>query len=1027
MYIWENPKIFEQNKEQSHAVMMPFDSVDAALSGKESNYQLSLNGTWQFYWQMGVENLPKDFWKDSFDYSSWAQMPVPSVWQLNGYGKPIYLCNSYPDVLSTKEKEIPKINHEQNEVGIYRRTFEIPADWEGREIYIYFTAVKSAFKLYVNGEEVGYSQGSMNGAEFNLTKYVKVGQNSIVAEVYRYSDGSYLEDQDMWFLSGIYRDVYLYAEPKLMLRDFYFKTDFDGDDFTLSHTSLDIYLKNLEGLEGAEVSAYLLDGEKQIDLGKAGVTADAEQTINFSLDIQNPKLWSAEYPNTYRLVMLISKADAVLCAKTFVVGFKKVEIRGNKFFFNGQEIMVKGVNRHEFDPDYAWACPKERFVQDLSLIKKANCNSIRTSHYPNSPLFYEMCNEYGIYVMDECDCETHGVRRKNCPGDNPIWTAQVVDRMQRMVLRDRNYPCIFIWSLGNEAGDGSNFLRMKEAALELDDTRQFHYEGDFDFTKSDFISRMYPEAPLMKMMGEQQEVKPTLYDNVANALAADNKPIRASAYADHPVILCEFAHAMENSRGNFKDYMADFEKYDNMCGGFIWDFVDQSIRIKGEDGDRWLYGGDFDEGRTDAYFCANGIIGADRKPHPSYYEVKHVYGQFTVSEKDASKGVFEVFNKYSFQNLSDYDFYFTWEKNGEVILEGNVAIDAAPKTYSEITVEVPEVKEDCMLTFNLYQCLKEDTVWAEKGFVLNFGQVKVYHKKPAKFPVFGGNIGIQGVDSKSYNISGDGFEIVFKDKRLSSVKYDGVEMIKAPLVPNYFRALTDNDYTYFNFKREFKGILPMLRWRNATKHTAITGFALKEKKNVVYVTSQINNFLGSGTLQYIINAKGDIYVKHTFKPLANALRIGLTTKLNPSLTSVEWLGRGPQEAYLDRKSGARISKFAMKVRDLEHRYMRPQENGNREDCIYTSFANEEQQGIFFTVANDKDLCFSAWNYTQEALHQAEHLYELAYEDDITVNLDYSMCGVGGDMPGMAHVRPQYKLRRGRKYVQEFIISNRKLS
>ena len=1026
MYIWENPKIYEQNKEKSHAVMMPYDTVEEALSGKESAYKLSLNGTWKFYWQMGVENLPAEFWKDSFDRSAWADMPVPSVWQLNGYGKPIYLCNSYPDVLSTKEKEIPKINHEQNEVGIYARRFDIPANWDGREIYIYFTAVKSAFKLYVNGQEVGYSQGSMNGAEFNLTKYVKVGENSIVAEVYRYSDGSYLEDQDMWFLSGIYRDVYLYAEPKLMLRDFYFKTDFDGDDFTLSHTSLDIYLQNINALEGANVSAYLLDAGDQITIGKAEISADAEQKISFSLDIKNPKLWSAEYPNTYTLVMVVSAGKAILTAKTFVVGFKKVEIRGNKFFFNGKEIMVKGVNRHEFDPDYAWACPKERFVQDLSLIKRANCNSIRTSHYPNSPLFYEMCNEYGLYVMDECDCETHGVRRKNCPGDNPIWTAQVVDRMQRMVLRDRNYPCIFIWSLGNEAGDGSNFLRMKEAALELDDTRQFHYEGDFDFTKSDFISRMYPEAPLMKMMGEQKEVKPTLYDNVANALAADNKPIRASAYKDHPVILCEFAHAMENSLGNFKDYMADFEKYENMCGGFIWDFVDQSIHIKDENGDKWLYGGDFDEGRTDAYFCANGIIGADRKPHPSYYEVKHVYAQYTVEEKDASNGVFEVYNKYSFQNLSDYDFYFTWEKNGEVILEGDIELDAAPKTYSEITVEVPEVKEDCMLTFNLYQCLKEDTVWAQKGFILNCAQVKIYHKSPAKIPVIDGEINIKAIDKNNYVFSGDGFEIEFKNKRLSSVKYNGEQVLKAPLVPNYFRALTDNDYTYFNFKREFKGILPMLRWKDATKHTSITGFAVKQKKNVLFITSQINNFLGSGTLQYVINAKGDIYVKHTFKPMANALRIGLTTKLSGDFKNVEWLGRGPQECYLDRKSGARVSKYAMKVRDLEHRYMRPQENGNREDCIYTSFANDAHKKIVFSAANDKDLCFSAWNYTQEALHKAEHLYELAYEDDITVNIDYSMCGVGGDMPGMAHVRPQYKLRRGRKYEQEFIISNRKL-
>ena len=320
MYIWEDPKIFEQNKESSHTMMLPYDTLEDALAKKENPYKLSLNGTWKFYWQMGVENIPADFCKFSFDTSSWADMPVPSVWQLNGFGKPIYLCNSYPDVLSTKQSEIPKIDHSRNEVGIYKRSFEIPAAWEGREIYVYFTAVKSAFKLYVNGEEVGYSQGSMNGAEFNLTKYVKVGENTITAEVYRYSDGSYLEDQDMWFLSGIYRDVYLYAEPKLMLRDFYFRTDFDGDDFTLAHTSIDLYVKNLQALSGCSVSAYLLDGRDQIALGKAALSEEAEQKLSFKTDVKNPKLWSAEYPNTYTLVMLLSKGEEVLCAKTFVVG-----------------------------------------------------------------------------------------------------------------------------------------------------------------------------------------------------------------------------------------------------------------------------------------------------------------------------------------------------------------------------------------------------------------------------------------------------------------------------------------------------------------------------------------------------------------------------------------------------------------------------------------------------------------------------------------------------------------------------------
>lgn len=1026
MYIWENPKIFEQNKERSHAIMMPFADTESALSGKESEYKLMLNGTWKFYWQMGVENVPANFWDDNFDYSSWADTPVPSVWQLNGYGKPIYLCNTLPDTLSSKKSEIPKIKHEENEIGIYRRTFTIPESWDGKEIYIYFTAVKSAFKLYVNSQEVGYSQGSMNGAEFNLTKYLKVGENSIVAEVYRYSDGSYLEDQDMWFLSGIYRDVYLYAEDKLMIRDFYFRTDFNGDDFTKAHTSLDIFIKNLDAVQGKSVNAYLLDEDKKIELGNADISSQEEQKINFSLDIDNPRLWSAEHPNLYTLVMTIGEGEKETYVKTFAVGFKQAEIRGNKLFFNGKEIMVKGVNRHEFDPDYAWACPPERLTQDLDLIKQANINSIRTSHYPNSPVFYEKCNEYGLYVMDECDVETHGVRRKNCPGDNPVWTPQVVDRMERMVLRDRNYPCVFIWSLGNEAGDGSNFLRMKEAALALDNTRKFHYEGDFDFTKSDFISRMYPEYPLMKLMGEQKEFKPSLYDNIANKLAADNKPINPNAYKDHPVILCEYAHCMENSLGNFKDYMADFEKYENMCGGYIWDFVDQSLHIKDEQGDKWLYGGDFDEGRTDAYFCANGIIGADRNPHPAYYEVKYVYAQFTVEAKDALNGIFEVYNKYSFTNLNEFDFKFTWEKDGEVIIKGDIDIDAEPKTYSEIIVSAPDVKEDCCLTFNLYQCLKKDTVWAKKDFVLAHGQVKVYNRAPRVIEDSEGEINLKFIDKKNLDVYGDDFYIQVRNKRITGIKYDNQDAIIAPLVPNYFRALTDNDYTYFNFVRQLKPILPICRWRNATNHTAITSFSVKEMNDGLHMTSNVHNFLGFGKLNYIINAKGDVLVEHTFTPFMNALRIGMTTKLSGAFKNTEWLGRGPSEAYLDRKSGSRISKYKMKIKEIEHRYMRPQENGNREDCAYVNFSTDDDKNIYFSAANDKEIGFNAWNYTQEALQKADHLYELQYEDDVTVNIDYSQCGVGGDMPGMAHIRPQYKLKAFRKFKQAFIISGRKL-
>lgn len=547
---------------------------------------------------------------------------------MQGYGKPIYLSSSYPDAIETAKDKIPAINHAKNEVGIYRRTFTVPAEWKGKQIFIHFGAVKSAFFLYINGKRVGYSQGSMTPAEFRITDAIHAGENSITAEVYRYSDGTYLEDQDMWFLSGIYRDVYLYAENDIYLRDFYARAELDEacQDATLSvWTGVANWGK--ETVEDIVLDAALVGGTKLSFEPLELVALPGNTRSFFTADIEKPLQWSAEAPNLYTLVLTLRKGDQVLSCKSVRIGFKRIEIKGEQLLVNGSPVLLKGVNRHDFDPDHGWAVPRERYYEDLNLMKQANINAIRTSHYPDDPFFYELCDEYGFYVMDECDMETHGVRRKDVPGSNPMWTQAVVDRARRMVIRDRNHACVCIWSLGNEAGDGENFKYMKQAILYHDDSRPVHYEGDFDLTTSDFISRMYPNGEMMEKLGTRQPITVSMFENIANSLAADNKPITAEMYRGKPVVLCEFAHAMENSLGNFQEFMDAFEKYDNLCGGFIWDFVDQAIHKKENGVDKWLYGGDFDEGATSGYFCANGIIAADRTPHPSYYEVKRFISQ----------------------------------------------------------------------------------------------------------------------------------------------------------------------------------------------------------------------------------------------------------------------------------------------------------------------------------------------------------------------------------------------------------------
>ena len=576
---WENPEIFKINKEDGHAIMMPFDSEKDALSAKESNYKQSLNGKWKFYWQRGLKNQPENFQLTSFDDSHWDEINVPSVWQTQGYSVPYYYASTFPKAFSRSKGKIPSIDHDMQEIGFYRKSFTLNENFNGREIFLHFGAAKSALEIYVNGEFVGYSQGSMTPHEFNVTKVLKPGENVITAKLYRYSDGSYLEDQDMWWLCGIYREVYLFAEPKLCLRDFYFKTDFD-DSYTDSNVTLNMYINNYNNIRGKmTASAKLIDSNNgEILLGtKETELSGGNEAVTFTETVKAPEKWSAETPNLYTLVMTIELDGKIICVKTYKVGFKKVEIKGEKIYYNGMPLMIKGVNRHDFDCDNGWAVPREIYTQDLDIMKQNNINSIRTSHYPDDPYFYDMCNKYGFYVMDECEVETHGVRRKGVPGSNPVWTGAVVDRMQRMVLRDRNDPCVFMWSLGNEAGDGSNFMEMKKAALALDNSRQFHYEGDFDLTKSDVISRMYPTKDIMEKLGNKQPITISLYDNIANQLAADSKPIKAEMYEGKPVVLCEYAHSMENSLGNFQEYIDDFEKYDNMCGGFIWDFVERCV------------------------------------------------------------------------------------------------------------------------------------------------------------------------------------------------------------------------------------------------------------------------------------------------------------------------------------------------------------------------------------------------------------------------------------------------------------------
>ena len=559
---------------------LPCDEGGEYATGA-SPYKLSLDGQWRFLWQRDLRPGINPFYtRPEFNDSAWDLTPVPSVWQLEGYGKPFYLASSIHDrYVSKKKREIPTVYEDTNEAGIYRRVFEVPMAWDGRRVILHFGAVKSSLEVYVNGHYAGYSQGSMTPAEFDITDFLLPGENQLAAVVRRFSSGYYLEDQDMWNFSGIYREVYLVAEPEICVYDLFADTGL-LDDYKTCTLEASVTLRNMGAARQVSVSVYLdgkLYSSQSVAAGAQGETLVKFNRQDFPLLLP----WSAETPNLYWFgVVLRDETGRFLSKKRVRVGFRRVEIDGNVLKLNGRRLVLKGVNRHDFDPDHGWAVPRARYYDDLYLMKRANINAIRTSHYPDDPFFYELCDELGFYVMDEADLESHGVRRRNCPGDHPQWREAVCDRARRMVLRDRSHTCVCIWSLGNEAGDGVNFQYEREAVLALDASRPIHYEGDFDYTKSDFISRMYPVESMVELLRHKKSFKPGAFDAFANALAADNKAIPVKVYDDHPVLYCEFAHAMENSLGNFREYVKDFYTYEHMCGGFIWDYVDQAIRAK---------------------------------------------------------------------------------------------------------------------------------------------------------------------------------------------------------------------------------------------------------------------------------------------------------------------------------------------------------------------------------------------------------------------------------------------------------------
>ncbi len=1008
---WEHTSIIGLNKEPSHNTLIPYANIKSALEGKESSiYYYSLNGIWKFNWVKKPADRPLNFYEIDYDANNWDEIDVPSNWQMHGYGIPIYTDEKYP--YSVKKQNIPSIDHNYNPVGSYRRIFDIPANWNGREIFIHFGGVKSAFYIWINEKKVGYSQGSMTPAEFNITKYLQKEHNILAVEVYRWSDGSYLEDQDMWRLSGIFREVFLFSTAKVHIKDFFTHCELD-ELYKDAILKVRVKVRNYgeKDVDQFKIEISLLDAEQRL-VGtnilmneNLKIKTNAETVIELQNDFKNPKKWSAETPYLYDfIIMLKDSNNNIIEVEHCKYGFRKVEVKDDGgIYINGKSIILKGVNRHEHDPDHGRAIPLSRMVEDIRIIKQNNINAIRTSHYPNDPKFYELCDQYGIYVLDECNLESHELRNI-LPKSDAKWTEACVDRMVSMVERDKNHPCICMWSLGNEAGFGENFGKMKNAALAIDQTRPIHYEGDYGHELTDVISYMYYSPHKLERVAKKHFRK------------GDKRP--------H--VLCEYAHAMGNSLGNFQKFMDVFEKYNNCIGGFIWDYVDQGLRKMSKDGrEFWAYGGDFGDKPNDKNFCINGIVMPDRKPNPALFEVKKVYQNIKVYPIDLAKGKIKIHNKYQFISLEFLDILWELTANGIKIQEGKVEdFQLEPGEQKEVNIQfdISELKPNTEYFLKILSILSEEMSWAEKGHVIAWDQFKIPIESPTESKKAIQAMSFVNMDNlhDSIVIEGNNFKITFGKVTgaIESFISDGKELISSPLIPNFWRAPIDNDLGYLNIINAENYTIDY-SWKMASEKRKVIKITTEDLNPHVKRINIQSNILNSDNYletTYTIYGNGDIFIENNFTPSKDMIRFGMQMSIPGQYNTMTWYGRGPHETMLDRKTGGAVEIYSGKVEDLIHPYIRPQENGNRTDVRWVAMTNKNGFGLLISdVLGGTYLNISAWPYTMEDLENALHNHELPRRDDITFNIDYKQQGVGGDIPAVGCLHKEFKLKGNKLY------------
>ncbi len=1021
---WENPAVNQIGREDPHATMISFTDEASALEAVKASSPnvLSLDGNWKFNWVKSPDQRPAWFFKDDYDTRDWKEIDVPSNWQMRGYDVPIYVNISYPHKMDP-----PRIEHDFNPVGSYKRTFSVPSDWRDKEIFLHFGAVSSAFYVWINEDLLGYSEDSKMPAEFNITRFLKPGRNTISVEVYRWCDGSYLEDQDFWRMSGIQRSVFLHARPGNYIADFFANSDLENN-YKDGLLKLNVNLKGVkkESIPLA-VTASLYDGKNNIWSETRELTMqDGKGTVNFSHSVPDVKKWSAEKPELYPLVISLKDREGeILESVSARIGFRKIEIINSQVLVNGVAIMIKGTNMHEHDDINGHVVDEAMILKDIRVMKSHNINAVRTSHYPQQELWYEMCDKYGLYLVDEANVEAHGIGydKDVTIADKPEWEDSHLDRMKRMVERDKNHPSVIFWSMGNESGDGHNFLKGYKWIKERDNSRPVQYERAEHETNAperhtDIWCPMY--------------VKIDYLENYAK-----------DKTKDRPLIMTEYAHAMGNSTGNFQDYWDVIEKYPKLQGGFIWDWVDQGLLMTNETGEKyWTYGGDFGwEGiPSDGNFCLNGLTWPDRTPKPGLKEVKKVYQHIGFEAVDLKDGKIRIRNKYGFTPLSEFSFDWEVVSDGSVLQSGSFDLpESKPGSSSDVKLDLnkinPEPGKEYFLNIKAsrsdsWNLVPADYVYATAQFELASGPAVAPSKKQDL------SVLQTKTEGKKLEVAGQDLKVIFDPEkgRMESYSFKGKEFLLKGPEPDFWRPPTDNDYGY-------RMDLKLGVWKKAGERAKLTKASVNQpdmNKVVVTFFYDIPDTTGKKIAGYVstytIFDSGDIIIKNQFNKVSALIpeipRMGMQMQLPEELSNIRWFGRGPHENYQDRKTSAEVGVYESTVADQYTPYIRPSENGYKTDTRWLLLSNDEETGLL--VTGDPLICFSALNYfhddfespgklsqyRKDAKTANTHTVDLKPRELVNLNIDLGQMGVGGDDSWGAPIHEKYRLS-GTKYEYSF--------